>query len=92
MSDICTEDNLEQPSKALSPILVTLLGIVTEDNLEQPLKALSPILVTLLGIVTEDKPEQPWKAKLPIPFTVGPIIYLVTCEPKMLFKKLSAEE
>ena len=31
-----SENMLEQPSKALSPIEVTLELIVTEDNLEQP--------------------------------------------------------
>ena len=43
----------EQPLKALSPILVTELGMVIEVSPEQPLKALSPILVTELGMVTE---------------------------------------
>ena len=37
---------------ALSPILVTLFGIVIFVKLVQPLNALSPILVTLSGIVT----------------------------------------
>ena len=48
----------EQPLKALSPMLVTLLGIVTEVKPEQKKKAALPMLVTLLGIVTEVKPEQ----------------------------------
>ena len=44
---------LLQPEKALSPILVTELGIVTEVRPLQFSKAPSPILVTELGIVTE---------------------------------------
>jgi hypothetical protein len=38
--------------KVISPILVTLLGMVTLVRLEHCWNALSPILVTLLGIVT----------------------------------------
>ena len=53
---------LLQPEKALSPILVTELGIVTEVRLLQPQKASLPILVTELGIVTEVRLLQPWKA------------------------------
>ena len=41
--------------KALSPILVTELGIVIDVKLGQILKAPSPILVTELGIVIEVK-------------------------------------
>ena len=48
-------------SKALSPILVTELGIVTEVRLLHLAKASSPILVTELGIVTEERPLQPEK-------------------------------
>ena len=56
---IVTEVKPLQPSKALPPMLVTLLGIVTDDfKPEHPSKALTPMLVTLLGIVTEVKPEQ----------------------------------
>ena len=47
-----------QDVKALSPILVTLLGIVMEVRLVQFLKTLSPILVTLLGMVTEVRAVQ----------------------------------
>ena len=43
---------------ALSPILVTELGIVTEVNLVQPSKALLPIEVTELPMVTVVRPEQ----------------------------------
>ena len=42
----------EQLAKAMSPILVTELGIVTEVRLVQQLKAYPSILVTELGIVT----------------------------------------
>ena len=52
------EVKLLQLLKALSPILMTLLGIVMEVKLLQLLKALSPILMTLLGIVIEVKPVQ----------------------------------
>ena len=55
---IVTEVNLEQSSKALSPMLVTLLGMVMEVREEQPSKACPPMLVTLLPIVTEVKEEQ----------------------------------
>ena len=47
------------PSKALSPIHVTLSGIVILVRLVQPLKALSPMLVTPLGIVMLVRLEQP---------------------------------
>jgi hypothetical protein len=56
------EVRLEQPEKALYPILVTLLGIVMEVRLEQPIKAPPPILVTPLGIVMEGSFEQEAKA------------------------------
>ncbi|WP_287366485.1 hypothetical protein, partial [Prevotella sp.] len=39
--------------KALSPIVVTLFGMVTEVRELQMLKAQPPIVVTLLGMVTE---------------------------------------
>ena len=41
----------EQLAKAMSPILVTELGIVTEERLVQPKKVRYPILVTELGRV-----------------------------------------
>ena len=59
LESIVTDFNLEQPLKALSPMLVTLLPIVTEVKLVQPLKSPSPMLVTLFGIVTEVKLVQP---------------------------------
>ena len=48
----------EQLAKAMSPILVTELGIVMELNFEQPENVDCPILVTELGIVTEVRFEQ----------------------------------
>jgi hypothetical protein len=39
--------------KALSPMLVTLFGMVTLVRLKQLLKAPPPMLVTLFGIVKE---------------------------------------
>ena len=45
------EVTLEQPENALSPMLVTLLGIVTEVKAVHSRNALSPMLVTPLGIV-----------------------------------------
>ena len=42
-----------QPLKALSPMLVTLFGIVIEVKPVQPEKALFPMLVTELGRVME---------------------------------------
>jgi hypothetical protein len=49
------------------------------------------MLVTLLPIVTEVKEEQSSKALLPMPFTLSPIIYLVTCEPNILDRLLKEE-
>ena len=49
-------------SKALSPIVVTLLGMVTEVRELQPLKAYLSIVVTLLGMVTKVKELQSLKA------------------------------
>ena len=42
---------LSHSKNALSPILVTLSGIVIEVKTLQPANATSPILVTLSGIV-----------------------------------------
>ena len=50
---------LRQPKKALSPIFVTLFGMVTEVRELQLKKALSPILVTPFGMVTEVRELQP---------------------------------
>ena len=57
---------LRQPEKALSPIFVTLFGMVTEVSALQLEKAMSPIFVTLFGMVTEVRDLQPLKAALPI--------------------------
>ena len=60
-----------QPSKAPSPILVTLLGIVIEVKEEQPSKALFPMLVTLLGMVMEVREEHSKKAQSQIDVNAG---------------------
>ena len=52
--------------KALSPILVTPLGIVIEVRDLHHEKALSPMLVTPLGIVIEVRDSQPKKALSPM--------------------------
>ena len=44
--------------KALSSMLVTLLGMVMEVMEDQSSKVLLPMLVTLLGIVMEVREEQ----------------------------------
>lgn len=41
----------QQPVKAISPMVVTLLGIVMEDRQSQPQNASLPISLTLLGII-----------------------------------------
>ena len=51
-----------QPSNALPPMEVTLLGIVKEVKPQQPEKAEEPMEVTLLGIVNPVNPVQPEKA------------------------------
>ena len=63
--------NALQSLKALSPILVTLLGIVILVNALHPLKALSPILVNWLpsAKVTLVNEVQFQKANLAIPVT-----------------------
>ena len=57
----CTENSTSplQPPNALSPMLVTLDGIVTDISPLQPLKADLPMLVTLGGIVTDVRPLHP---------------------------------
>jgi len=50
---------LVQPSKALPPILVTLLGMVMLVRLVQLEKALVPMVVTLVGMVTLLRLAQP---------------------------------
>ena len=53
---------LLQSRNALSPILVTLLGIVMLVRLLQPMNALRPMLVTLSGIVMLVRLVQPLNA------------------------------
>ena len=48
-----TEVRELQPSKAFSPIVVTLFGMFTEVRELQPLKVYHPIVVTLFGMFTE---------------------------------------
>ena len=43
------------------------------------------MLVTLSGIVMDVRPEHLLKAQLPILVTLLPMIYSVTCSPKILF-------
>ena len=45
------------PSKANSPIVFTLFGIVTEVKQVELLKAWFPMVVTPFGIVIEAKPQ-----------------------------------
>ena len=52
-----TEVSPEQPEKALSPIVVTLLGIVMDFSPEQPKKAELPNFFTLLGITVVKQPR-----------------------------------
>ena len=52
-SEIWTSVSLEQPENALTPMLVTLSGIVIDVSLEQPENAEVPMLVTLSGIVID---------------------------------------
>ena len=54
------------PWKALSPILVTLLGTTTDTSDVHPLYAFQPIIVTLLGITTDTSDVQEAKAPPPI--------------------------
>ena len=63
MSSITTlTDVFENKENALSPIDVTLSGMVTDVKPLQPEKAYSPIDVTLSGMVTDVKPLQLRKA------------------------------
>ena len=67
------EDRIVQPAKALSPIDITLLGIVTKVNPVQPENAELPILVTLLPMVNEVRDEHDAKALDSIFLTSSPI-------------------
>ena len=53
------EDNLLHSENALSPMFVTLSGIVMESNFPQVLNELFPILVTLSGILISVNPTRP---------------------------------
>ena len=64
-----------QPRNALSPILVTLFGIVILVNPLQAVNAEEPILVTLFGIVILVNPLQPENAQETI--LVPPVITTV---------------
>ena len=59
----------EQYSKAHSPMLVTLLGMVIEVKEEHQAKAASPMLVTLLGMKMEVRAEAA-KAQFPMLVTL----------------------
>ena len=72
-----------QPEKALSPIFVTLEGMVTLVKPLQPEKAEEPISVTLEGMVTLVKPLQPEKVEEPIFVMLEGMVTLV----KLLQKK-----
>ena len=64
----------EQWQKALSPINVTLLGIVIDVKDEQSQKAPSPIEVTPFGMIMDSKDEQWQKALSPINVTLLGIV------------------
>ena len=67
----------------MTPILVTLLGIVTLVRVVQPWNAEPPILVTLLGIVTLVRLVQPKNALSPMATTGRPpiVVGMVTAPP-----------
>ena len=65
---------MEDQQNALSPILVTLLGMVKEVR-EHHAKAPSPMLVTLLGIVREVREEHLEKADPAICLIPSGIVY-----------------
>jgi hypothetical protein len=65
-----TEVSEEHSSKASSPMIVTLSGMVTEVREVQLLKALISIFFTLLPMLTEVSEEQSWKAARPILVTL----------------------
>ena len=64
---VVVDCKLVQSWNALSPIFVTLFGIVIDGNNAHPLKELVPILVRLFGNVIEEvKFVQPWNELIPI--------------------------
>jgi hypothetical protein len=69
---------LVQLLNALSPILVTLLGIIMLARLVQLLNAPIPMLVTLLGIVMLVRLVQPLNALIPMLVTPLGILTEVT--------------
>ena len=77
----------EQCENALSPILVTELGMVTECKDEHHENALSPILVTELGIVTECKDKHTENALSPMLVTESGI--LTDCKDEQSSNALS---
>ena len=70
----------EQPTKACSPIDITLPGIVILVKLAQRANAEFPILVKLFPIDMLVKFVQLSKAKLPIEVTLSGIVILVMPE------------
>ena len=64
------------PELPLSPIMITVDGIVIVVRLEQPKKALLPIELTEAGMakLTEDRATQLWKAKESIEITEDGIV------------------
>ena len=64
-----------QPSKALSPIVVTLLDIVKFLRLEQSAKASAPMLVTVSGMTSVSIDVLPAKA-LSLISTTAPPLYV----------------
>ena len=48
-----------QPENVLSPMLVTLFGMLILVSDEQPLNALFPMLVTLFGMLIQVRDKQP---------------------------------
>ena len=75
-----TEDNLSQSRKALSSIVVTVLGIVMDVSCEQCSKAFPPILVIPSGRVTEERFKQSRKAQFPTLVTPLAMITVVIGE------------
>ena len=66
------EVNLEQPEKALCPILVTLSGMLTEVRPVQCSKVDSSMIDTPVGIVMDVKAAQPENASSSISVTLFP--------------------
>ena len=71
---------LRHSLNALSPMLVTLWGILTEGKLKQLTNALSQILSTLSGIETDSKLSQSLKADFPMAVTVYSVSLMIVVE------------